>query len=218
MKKLKAFDCSIEIKNGMMVYPGNPQTKIELKKEANSLEPSMFQVTIGSHTGTHIDSPRHIKKFKASTEKTPITTMFGLCRVIDLTKVEQKVSVTNLEKLNIKKDEIILFKTKNSQRVHKKFFKDFIYVDESAAKFLAKKKIKTLCVDSLGVQSFHSRNQKVHEIILENGITLFEGVDLRKIKPGVYFFIGLPIKIQTDGAPARVILCEVNLIKKLVKL
>jgi len=36
---------------------------------------------------------------------------------------------------------------------------------------------------------------------------IFEGLDLSKVKPGKYFFVGLPLKLMgLDGSPARAIL------------
>jgi arylformamidase len=37
-------------------------------------------------------------------------------------------------------------------------------------------------------------------------MTVFEGLDLREVSAGRYIFVGLPLRIKTDGAPARAIL------------
>ena len=37
---------------------------------------------------------------------------------------------------------------------------------------------------------------------------LFEGLDLKVVPEGEYTFMGLPLRLEADGAPARVILIE----------
>lgn len=39
-------------------------------------------------------------------------------------------------------------------------------------------------------------------------MTLFEGLDLNGVPEGEYLFMGLPINLECDGAPARVILIK----------
>jgi len=56
------------------------------------------------------------------------------------------------------------------------------------------------------VKKFGGDNE-VHELIINN-MTLFEGLDLSNIVPGNYLFIGLPLRLESDGAPARVIIIE----------
>ena len=47
-----------------------------------------------------------------------------------------------------------------------------------------------------------------HKALLrDNTIALIEGVDLRRVHPGYYWFVCLPLKIVgCDGAPARALL------------
>jgi arylformamidase len=59
-------------------------------------------------------------------------------------------------------------------------------------------------VDYLSVEPFDS-GMKVH-LTLVPAMTVFEGLDLRAISAGKYIFVGLPLRINTDGAPARAIL------------
>jgi len=50
-------------------------------------------------------------------------------------------------------------------------------------------------------------DDEVHEVLINN-LTLFEGLNLAEVPEGEYTFIGLPLRINCDGAPARVILVE----------
>ena len=112
-----------------------------------------------------------------------------------------------MDKKNLRKHkEIILLKTLNSKKQYKTFRKDFAHLKIDAAKYLVEKKVKTLGIDYLSVKKFHA-DHEVHEILINN-LTLFEGLYLKNVVPRKYLFIGLPLKVKCDGAPARAILIE----------
>ena len=57
---MKLFDLTHSINPHMLVYPGDEPPVL---KTANSIDKSGFKdklITMGSHTGTHIDAPAHL--------------------------------------------------------------------------------------------------------------------------------------------------------------
>jgi arylformamidase len=57
------------------------------------------------------------------------------------------------------------------------------------------------------VDKYPSDEFEVHQTLLQNGVIIIEGLDLREVEPGDYEMICLPLKIKDgDGAPARVVL------------
>lgn len=100
----------------------------------------------------------------------------------------------------------MLLKTKNSLRGYEKFRKDYVHLKLDAAKYLVEAEVKTLGFDYLSVKKYE-KDDEVHEILINN-LTLFEGLNLAKVAEGKYTFLGLPLRIDCDGAPARVILVE----------
>lgn len=203
---MKIFDVSLTIKSDMMIYPNNPIPEFfEIKTKTSYIT----KMVLGSHTGTHIDAPRHIFKNGKGLDKIDLSKLIGNCKVLDLTKVNHSIEKKDLEKFLIKKGDRILVKTKNSLRGFKKFYNDYIFLSGEAAKFLANKKINLFGIDSLSVKQKGSSDNSAHIELLKNNILIFEGIDLSKIKPGKYFFIGLPLKIKNlDGSPARVVLLK----------
>ncbi len=200
------YDISLELSDAAVVYPNNPKIKITKARSIPEASSNVSEITLGSHTGTHVDSLRHIDNNGNAADKLPLDSFYGRARVLDLTLCNECITAGDLQRFNIEKGEIILLKTKNSLRGFKDFRTDFIYLAEDAARHLAGRGIKTLGIDAPSVQKFHSGNQKVHAIILSS-MTLFEGLDLSKVPPGEYIFAGLPLKIKDcDGAPARAVL------------
>lgn len=202
------YDISLELSEETIVYPNNPKIKITKIKSIPDSSSNVSEIMIGSHTGTHVDALGHVINNSKTVEILPVDSFYGKARVLDLTSCKQCITADDLKSFKIKKGEIILLKTQNSLRGFKEFYPNFIYLTEEAARYLADQGIKTLGIDSLSVQKFHSGNQKVHNIIISS-ITLFEGLDLSKVAPGKYIFAGLPLRIKNcDGAPARAVLIK----------
>ena len=190
----------------MIVYPGNPKPNLRTYSSIPINKTNESTICIASHTGTHVDAIRHIQSEGEGTADLQLDSFYGECKVLDLTNVESEIHQTDLEKHNIQKNDIILLKTRNSTRGYKKFNKDYVHVKKDAAEYLVEKGVKTLGFDYLSVKKFKS-DYEVHEILIKN-LILFEGLNLSQVTEGLYTFIGLPLKIDSDAAPARVILMD----------
>lgn len=205
---MKIYDISMTIKEGMLTYPGNPKLQIYKHSHIPKDPVNISSIHMGSHTGTHVDAERHIKKNGRTADKIPLDTFYGKCKVLDLTKSGNSICEKDLRKFNIKENDIILLKTNNSMKQYKAFRKNFAHLSEDGARYLVSKRIKTLCIDYLSIKKFNT-DDIVHNLTIEN-MTLFEGVCLKGVPAGEYTFVGLPLKIECDGGPARAILIKEN--------
>ena len=203
---VKFYDVSLPIREGMIVYPGNPEPSIRRYSSIPQKKVNESLITLGSHAGTHVDSKLHIQNDVDGTEALPLDGFYGKCKVLDLTHVENEIHREDLVGYQIKKGDIVLLKTRNSKRGYMQFRSDFVHVKLDAAEYLVNKGVKTLGFDYLSAKKFGG-DDEVHEILINN-LTLFEGLNLSEVPEGEYTFIGLPLRISCDGAPARVILVE----------
>jgi arylformamidase len=188
----------------MPTYPTDPRVEIKPFKKIPQNSSNVSRIVLGSHTGTHVDTKLHIQNGGWSMSKIPLDSFYGKCKVLDLTHCEKNLAAMDLERFDVKKGDIILLKTKNSLNIAKKFGKDCICLAEDAADYLVERKIKTVGIDCLSIG-----NKEVHKKIINSGTIIFESLDLSKVKQGEYIFVGLPLKIDCDGAPARAILIEI---------
>ncbi|MEK7122592.1 MAG: cyclase family protein [Patescibacteria group bacterium] len=201
---MKFYDISLPIRSGMMVYPGNTEVDITSLPSATSLS---SRIVMGSHTGTHIDAPKHVLQKGKGVDTIPLDQIVGPCRVLDMVQCVDSVNLSDLRPYRIKKGERILVKTKNSRRGFKKFRDDFIYLDGDAADFLAQKEIVLFGIDYLSVKKRGSADTRPHTALLKKKIVILEGIDLSRITPGDYFLLCLPLRCAgIDGAPARAVL------------
>ena len=203
---VKFYDISLLINEDIILYPGSPKISITPHATIPKDTTNESLITLGSHTGTHIDSPLHISKNGKDASKLDISSFYGQCRVLDLTRIKLEIHKKDLEDFNLRAGEIVILKTQNSIRGYEEFRKDFIHVKLDAAQYLIESGIKTLGVDHLSVKKFGG-DDEVHELLINN-LTLFEGLNLSEVSAGEYLFVGLPLRIVCDGAPARAILIK----------
>jgi arylformamidase len=203
---IKFYDISMLVNEDIIVYPGNNRVIIDQHASIPKDSVNESSINMGCHTGTHVDSQFHVRNDGKKANELLLNTFYGKCKVLDLTHVTFEIHKQDLEGFKIDENDIILLKTKNSMTGYKKFNKDFVHLKLDAARYLVEKKIKTLGCDYLSVKKFGT-DDEVHEITINN-MTLFEGLNLNGVPEGEYFFMGLPIKLECGGAPARVILIK----------
>ena len=165
------------------------------------------QITMNSHTGTHVDAPSHFLKDGKTIDQVNLQNCIGPCKVLDFTGVKEGVTKADLQKYDIKKNDIILLKTKNSFLLDTApFEKEFIFLKDCGAQYLADKKIKAVGIDYLGLERGQEGHSS-HTDLMKKDIVIIEGLRLGHVVPGDYFFVCLPIRVVgLDAAPARAIL------------
>ncbi len=200
------IDISVILKSGMVHWPGDPKIEIkQIHSIAKGATANVSHISMGSHTGTHMDAPFHFLPKGKGIDTIPLDATVGKARVIEIHDRES-IKAEELKGHNIRSGERILFKTINSRRCWKSdhFVKDFVYISAKAAQFLATRKVKSLGVDYLSVGGYFKDGEATHHALLKAGIWVIEGLNLFKIKSGEYELICLPLKLfHGDGAPAR---------------
>ena len=207
-KDLEIIDISVAIYEEMITYEGDPKTVTQKVKNLPEDGVTVSQITMGLHSGTHVDSPAHYFEDGKTIDNLNLNSFIGEAKVYDFTYINESIKQSDLEKIDIRNSEILLFKTKNSDLYKKySFSKNFVYLDESGADYLIEKKIKAVGIDYLSIEKFESDTNYVHKRLLSNKIPIIEGLNLIHVKPGNYTLFCLPLKVLGgEAAPARCIL------------
>lgn len=196
------IDLSVPINEQLPVYPGDPATVI---KPAGKFETDGFRdhyVSIGTHVGTHVDAPAHMLEDGTTLDTFPVDRFIGRGFYI---KIEGKsVDLNQIKQANIQPDDIVLFHTGMSQRYQEEaYFNDYPTIPVEVATYLVGKKIKMLGVDMCSVDH---EVFDVHKTLLSGNVLIIENlVNLDKLAGKNSTIYALPINLQVDGAPARVI-------------
>ncbi len=204
---MKIYDISIPLSGDVPIYPGDPPVIIEpaLRVERGD-GANVSRISLSTHSGTHIDAPRHIRDQGVSVDHLSLSLLAGRALVAEVGGTK-KIGRRELERLPIKGEERLLLKTENSLLwSHPGFVEDYASLTEDGADYLVGIGIRLIGIDYLSIEPFEG-DGAIHQKLLEHGIVILEGLNLNGVVRGIYELICLPIKIQGgDGAPARAIL------------
>jgi len=211
---MRIYDISLDITPQMPVWPGDPAVMLQRVVDMDTGGAyNLSHLTMSVHAGTHLDAPNHFLGGKSATiEDLPLKTLTGRAYVLHLPDVDI-VNAQVLENAEIPpRTRRLLLKTRNSQlwaRQDLKFHPDFVAVSPDGASYLVDRGVKLVGVDYLSVAPFKD-GAATHQILLQAGVIVVEGLDLSKVSPGRYTLHCLPLKlVGSDGAPARAILIGV---------
>jgi len=196
----------------MVHWPGDPPFHIERAHDQEKGDAAtVSQMTLGVHTGTHMDAPLHFIRNGRTIDEMPLDATVGRARVI---RIDDPKSIKREELLKqaISAGERLLFKTSNSAKAWSsdQFDEDFVFIAQDAARYIAERGVLCVGVDYLSVGGFREDGPETHHALLEAGVWIIEGLNLKAIEPGEYELACLPLRlIGSEGAPARAILRRV---------
>ncbi len=210
---MRLIDVTLTMRPDLTSWPNEPGLEVKPHSRIADGKPANVSVlTFANHSGTHVDPPVHFLEGTRTVEDLSLDALVGPCRVVGYDGATH-ISSEWLERASLPRDaKRLLFKTRNSKHwrdpAHA-FDREFVALDESAARWCVDHGIVLVGVDYLSVEPFGSspRGHPVHKTLLRANVVIVEGLDLRAAEPGEYELVCLPLKIlRGDGAPARAIL------------
>jgi arylformamidase len=200
------IDVSVPVRPGMVHWPGDPQVKLErMMSIGNGEQANVTRIDMSAHTGTHMDAPLHFFDEDPGMEALPLDIAIGPARVVGI-EGKEPIDRGQLEGLEVRSGERILFRTTNSDRRwwERDFDPAFVHVSLEAAELLGEAGVALVGVDYLSVGGYESDGAETHRALLGAGVWIVEGLELSKVEPGDYELICVPVKlVGSDGAPAR---------------
>ena len=107
------FDVSMFLSENTPVYPGDPELKIEKVKTISKDGYELSKLSMGVHTGTHIDAPAHLFSDKTNVNELDLKILIGKTIVLEFPNTDY-ISATDLKSLDFSNYSRVLFKTNNS--------------------------------------------------------------------------------------------------------
>ncbi|MDT3778759.1 cyclase family protein [Nitrospira sp. MA-1] len=209
----KWIDISMPLYPGMVQRPGDPPFQMEpVTDRKNGDKVPVSKISMSSHAGTHIGAPVKCEKSFQDNEQTEFSATIGLAKVIEI-QDRNSVKAEELKKHRIYSHDRILLKTRNSASdwYSEHPPEDTIFLDRTAAAWLAERRVSTVGIDALFIGGKHQNGKEIVRMLIQAGIVIIEGLEFSRVKPGEYMLICLPLKIPNgDGAPARAILQPVR--------
>lgn len=192
------------------VYEGDAPMKFDFLKDMRKGDGLTLSVlSLGAHSGTHVDAPMHFVSGGASVDRVPLAPLIGPARVIDIPDGVQAIDAAELERHEWRGAPRVLFRTRSSLRgwmASPTFHRDFAYIAPDAAQLLADAGVQLVGIDYISAEQFGAPEPRAHRILLGKGIPIVEGLALADVRAGEYDLIVLPIKVGGhEGAPARAV-------------
>jgi arylformamidase len=207
----RLHDISLPITPAILVYPGNPGVAFTSHQAiARGDSANVSAISFGSHTGTHVDAPRHFDDAAGGVDAIAIERLVGPATVMEFDDSVRSIGRAELDRAGLRAARRVLLKTRNSRLLHEReFASDYTFVAPDGAEFLVESGVELVGIDYLSIEQFKSGHHRTHLTLLRRGIVILEGLDLSAIAPGDYELLCLPLRLAgLDGAPARVVLRE----------
>lgn len=200
------IDISQRLEEGIPVWPGDTPFSYRLtwsKEESGSV--NVGQITMSTHTGTHIDAPFHFDEEGKRVIDLDLDLYIGRARVLCLPHPKQ-IGIEELQSEKLEGVTRLLIRT-DTWSDRSTFPGSIPPVAPDVAPFLAEKGIRLLGLDLPSVDPLDSKELPAHHALARHGIHILEGAVLDGVEPGDYQLVALPLPLtQADGSPVRAVL------------
>jgi arylformamidase len=212
----RIIDLSMYLEEGMQTFPTHWHPFVEITQLGrHGLENrETRKLVLGTHTGTHIDAPRHFIPGGATVDQIPLEQLVGPASVLDLTQygAGAELGIKELsEALAGRSAERVLMRFDWDQHLGTMgYYNDSPFLSEAAAQWLVDQGCRLLGMDTaMPDNPKNGRNgpkdSPNHKILLGNGVILLEYmVNLKALDQPVVELVVAPLKVRDgDGAPVR---------------
>ncbi len=203
----RVVDLTLPMHPGMPVYPGDPEVVFAASEEAGF---TVTRVGFGTHTGTHLDAPRHILPEGPAVDAIPLGACVGPARVADCAGLERiGVAALRARAPNLPAGARLLVRTDWDRRFGTDgYYTRFPGLTLPAARWLVERRIALVGVETPSLCP--EADAAAHRLLLEAGIVVVEGLaGLRDIGCETCWFAALPLRLSgLDGSPVRAVAWE----------
>jgi kynurenine formamidase len=201
---MKVIDLTHPISEATPVYfPWHPKTQVEQTATYDANRCEVRRLSIGTHSGTHIDAPSHVYAGMTTLDQYNPGLWYLDAQVLDFTPREPKKEITKAEVMTKLKHRGVgvLVKTGWDVRFGEAdYYATYPPLSNEAAEYFVEMNVPVLASDT-------PFTLDVHYIMLKHGIPLVTNIkNTAQLKEGMIKLIAAPLLIQgSDGAPARVL-------------
>ncbi len=212
----KIIDLTYPIHEGMTTFPVHWHPIVEITQMGrHGIEGrESRKISIGTHTGTHIDAPRHFIADGATVDQLPLDLFVGPATLVDFShaKPMQEMQIEDFERqLGEERPRRVVLRFDWSDQWGKiEYYTKQPFISEDAARWLVTRGVRLLAMDTPQADSplngrGSAKDSPVHKILLGADVIKLEYLtNLRAITCRHFELIALPLNIRDgDGAPVR---------------
>jgi arylformamidase len=199
----KAYDITRTLGLDVVAFPGDPAFRKGAVEVSGAI---ISNLSLSSHTGTHIDAPRHLGPTGKTLDSYPIK-RFCLDAYVLHSAATDQIPSSEVTSRDLTGVQAVLFRTQNESIPRSSVAHAWVSLSVEAAASLAAQGVTLVGIDYLSIDASEDGNLPVHRTLLGADVLILEDIDLSDIPEGRYRLVCLPLRIlDADGAPCRAIL------------
>ena len=208
---MRVVDLSHPITADMPVYPGDPLPSLDVASTLAGAGYVTRRITLGSHTGTHMDGPAHMIAGGRTLDAYPVGHFIGSAAVLDLTAcVGPTIEPAALlaHQAVIAGCAFLLLNTgRHRHWGEASYFVDYPVLSVDAALWLAGLGLRGIGVDTVSVDAGDATDYAVHRALLGHDMVIVENLtNLGSLSDAGFTFAAFPLRIDcADGSPVRAV-------------
>ncbi|MBW4651601.1 MAG: cyclase family protein [Kaiparowitsia implicata GSE-PSE-MK54-09C] len=211
-------DLTMTLQEGIMTFPvhWHPVVEITQLGRFHVEGRETRKIVLGTHTGTHVDAPRHFVRGGTTIEHTDLDLYYGPARLLDFTDLPEKTEITKgmlIERIGTNFPQRLVFRYDWDRKLDSlAYYSDHPFLSEEACEWIVANGICLVGFDApMPDNPLNGRGAKKdspnHTILLGAGVAILEYlVNLSQIPVADFVLSALPLKIaEGDGAPVRAV-------------
>lgn len=176
-------DISRKVRDGMEVWPGDPAVRLSPAAEVATHGYRVTEISMGTHTGTHIDFPGHL--LVGDVTEPELSSMIGPCEIVNAERLSGLLEDESFSPVRL-------------------IVKGRLPIGFDFSRLIARG-LKLAGTEAQSIDEDESL--PCHLLLLSSGTVILEGLTLAGVDEGRCFLIALPLRLDApDGSPARAIL------------
>ncbi|MBZ9571550.1 cyclase family protein [Methanobrevibacter sp. TMH8] len=199
------IDLSHKMIDKMDVYPGDPEFRLK-EITTNDEDYSLFKISGGLHTGTHIDAPYHYIPNGKKVSDLDIKNLVGKASII---KMKNDVDIINkcikIDDVKIEKqlENIAILNTGWFKHWNNDiYFNENPYISKELAKLLIESEISGIAIDTCSVDKVGQNH--IHKMFLKNDIWIVENLtNMDQLTKDKYYSYFIPMNIDAEASYVR---------------
>jgi kynurenine formamidase len=204
---MRVIDLTMRITPSIRVFPGSPQPSFVPWSRFDSHGYDSEAMFMSTHTGTHVDAPSHFVPGLASIDRIPACRFVSSAVLIRANKcANQLVERKDLAGEQIREGDAVVIATGWERRAASgNYMTENPGLSGDAARYLARKKVNAVAIDSPSIDAGSDANFTAHKILLTRNILIAENLcNVSKIPTSRFTLVLSPLKLGgATGSPAR---------------
>eukprot|EP00831_Metopus_contortus_P021116 TRINITY_DN19404_c0_g2_i1.p1 TRINITY_DN19404_c0_g2~~TRINITY_DN19404_c0_g2_i1.p1 ORF type:complete len:286 (+),score=40.27 TRINITY_DN19404_c0_g2_i1:109-966(+) len=207
---MRTIDLSHPIHTGMPVYPGDFSPDVRRTRFIRRDKFAEMQLTITSHTGTHVDTAGHLFEDAPGLDGLGPDNFTGWGAVADLANrpkpIIEQADLAFLSDTEV--PDFVLIRTGWDRHWQTgRYYQDYPILSETAARYLGGLELKGLGLDTPSPDVVDTLELPAHRILFDHGMVIVENLtNLGELPPKDFLFCCLPLKIKDgEASPVRAV-------------